>query len=135
MSEQFALRKNLPHLMLKLKITIQIIIITVKLLTRFELNCTIRNIGKWGTVEWKHNDRILKSCNNNEIIKSSYDPEMCGYTSTVIIHNFTTANEGYYTCNATHENPRNESTFKSDTVYVLIDAVPSTGKINVHKLT
>ena len=51
---------------------------------------------------------------------------MCGYTSTVIIHNFTTANEGYYTCNATHESPRRENTFNSDTVYVFIDAVPST---------
>ena len=53
---------------------------------------------------------------------------MCGYTSRLIIHNFTTANEGYYTCNATHESPRSENTFNSDTVYVLIDVVPSSGK-------
>ena len=53
---------------------------------------------------------------------------MCGFTSRIIIHNFTTANEGYYTCNATHESPRGEITFNSDSVNVLIDGVPLTGK-------
>ena len=102
--------------------------ITVELHKKFELNCTIRSIGPRGTVEWKHNDNIIVSSNKTEIITSNYVRNICGYTSRVIIHNFTTANEGYYTCNATHESPGNEITFNSDSVHVLIDAVPSTGK-------
>ena len=78
--------------------------ITVELHTRFELNCTIRSIGTRGTVEWKHNNKVINGYLSG-IIKNSYDREMCGYRSRVIMHNFTIANEGYYTCNATHQNP------------------------------
>ena len=56
---------------------------------------------------------------------------MCGFTSRVIIHNFTTANEGQYTCNATHVNPRGDTTFNSDSVYILMVAV-STGNYNLN---
>ena len=56
---------------------------------------------------------------------------ICGFTSRVIIYNFTTANEGQYTCNATHVNPRGDITFNSDSVYILMVAV-STGNYNLN---
>lgn len=49
-------------------------------------------------VEWKYNNTIIKSSQITEITTSSYNKELCGFTSTLIIRNFTTANKGQYTC-------------------------------------
>ena len=97
--------------------------ITVQLHERFELNCTIRSIGNRGKVEWKYNDNIINSTDTDNIttINSMYDRELCGFISTLVINNFTTANEGLYSCNASQ--PTTNSS--SDSVYVL---APSTGK-------
>ena len=62
------------------------------------------------------------------MITSSYVPDICGFTSKVIIQNFTIANEGQYTCNASHVNPKGDTLSSSDGVYVLINAVPLAGK-------
>jgi len=49
---------------------------------------------------------------------------LCGYTSTLIINNFTRAHEGLYTCNASQPN----SNSSSDSVYVLIEIIPPAGE-------
>ena len=102
--------------------------ITVELHKKFELNCTVRTIRPSGKVEWKHNDGIMNISNNTEIIKHTYNQEMCAFISTLVIHNFTTTNEGQYTCNASHVNPKGDTLSSSDSVYVLINAVPLAGK-------
>ena len=98
--------------------------ITVKLHERVEINCTIRSIVKEGEVQWRHNDRTMNSSRNIEIIQSSYDQEICSFTSMMIINNFTAAeNEGLYTCNASQPN----SNYSSDSVYVVIETDPVAG--------
>lgn len=61
---------------------------------------------------------------NVEVITSKYNRNTCGFISTIIITNFTTANEGIYTCNASQP----YSNYSSDNVYIFIDNVTSTGK-------
>ena len=70
--------------------------ITIQMHKRFELDCMIRSIGTRGKVEWKYKDSII----NSSKIFNDYNQKLCGFTSTMIINNFTTANEGLYTCNA-----------------------------------
>ena len=72
-------------------------------------------------MEWKYNDSIV---NSSEFINSDYDQQLCGFISTLIINNFTKANEGLYTCSASQ--PTSDSS--SDSVYVLIETNTSTGK-------
>ena len=75
-------------------------------------------------MEWKYNDSIV---NSSGFTNSDYNRGLCGFMSTLIINNFTKANEGLYTCNASQPS----SNSSSDSVYVLIETVPSTGKENV----
>ena len=58
------------------------------------INCIIRSIVSWGKVKWKHNGSIINSSDNVGVITNSYDRELCGFTSTITISNFTRANEG-----------------------------------------
>ena len=98
--------------------------ITVGLHENVTINCTIRSIVSRGKVEWKHNDSIVNSSDNVGVITNSYDRELCGFTSTITISNFTRANEGLYTCNAS----QSTSNSSSDSIYVLIETILSTGK-------
>ena len=88
--------------------------ITAKLHERIVINCTITSIESTGKVEWKYNDRTLTS-SDSEVISNMYKHESCSLISTITINNFTTANEGLYTCNASQPH-RN---YRSDSVYVL----------------
>ena len=54
-------------------------------------------------IEWKYNNTIIKSSQIIEITTSSYNQELCGFTSTLIIRNFTAANKGQYTCTAMYK--------------------------------
>lgn len=86
------------------------------------INCTIRSIGsRGGKVEWKYNNSIV---NSSGFTNSGYNQELCGFISTLIINNFTKANEGLYTCIASQ--PTSNSS--NDSVHVFIETVPSTGK-------
>lgn len=66
-------------------------------------------------VEWKYYDSTITSPDGVEVINSNYSQELCEFTSTIIINNFTTANEGLYICNASQPT----SNHSSDSVYVL----------------
>ena len=78
-------------------------------------------VKKRGNVKWKFNNSIINPSDNIGVNINNYDHMFCGYTSTVIINNFTRAYEGLYTCNASQAN----SISSSDSVYVLIE---NTGK-------
>lgn len=91
--------------------------ITVELHERVEINCTVRSIERKGQIEWKYNNSIINSSDDNvEINNSIYIHEMCGFISTITIKNFTAANEGLYTCNASQKN----TNYTSDSVHVVI---------------
>ena len=99
--------------------------ITVGLHERVTINCTVRSIGSSGEVVWKYNDSIVNSSDNNVgFINNVYDQNLCGFMSTITINNFTRANEGLYTCNGS----QHTSNSSSDSIYVLIETVPLTGK-------
>jgi len=95
--------------------------ITVELYETVKINCTIRNIGKRGKAKWKYNDSMISS-SNVETINGMYNDELCGFISTIIITNFTIANEGLYICSASQP----DSSYSSDSIYILIDTVPLT---------
>ena len=101
--------------------------ITVGLYDKVIINCTVRSIVVRGNVKWKFNNSII-NCNPSDNIgvniSNNYDPMFCGYTSTVIINNFTRSHEGLYTCNASQPN----SISSSDSIHVLIENIPLAGK-------
>jgi len=74
----------------------------------------------------------MNTSSNVEVINGIYNDELCGFISTIIITNFTTANEGLYICNASQP----DSSYNSDSIYILIDIpLKATGKrysFNVH---
>ena len=94
--------------------------ITVELHERVTINCTVRSIGSSGDVVWKQNDGIVTSCDINNV----YDYELCGFMSTITINSFTRGNEGLYTCSASQRTGNSSS----DSIYVFIEIVSSTGK-------
>jgi len=68
------------------------------------------------------------SSSNVEVINGMYNVELYGFISTIIITNFTTANEGLYICNAIQP----DSSYSSDSIYILIDTVPLTAAGKIH---
>ena len=72
-------------------------------------------------MEWKYNDSIV---NSSGFTNSDYNQELCGLTSTLIINDFTKANEGLYTCIASQPS----SNSSSDSVHVFIETASLTGK-------
>ena len=58
-----------------------------------------------------------------DVTNYNYDSMLCGYASTITISNVTRIHEGLYTCNASQPN----SNSSSDSVYVLIETLPTEG--------
>ena len=92
----------MDHFQPEVKIRSHSKILIVELDEMFEMNCTARNIGKEGRIQWQFNDTLIESCTrcNVQVITNEYDAENCSFVSTVIIKTFTIINQGVYTCNA-----------------------------------
>ena len=82
-----------------------------------QIHCIIRNIGREGKTEWKFNGSSIIPCIhcNIQVTTSSYDDEICGFVSTILITKFAVINQGIYTCSASQNNSKY---YSSDSIHI-----------------